>query len=105
MLLDECVPRPLKHELPGHDVSTVVDMGWSSKRNEELLTLMVGAGFRGFVTVDKNLQFQQNIQASGIAVVVLLARTNRLKELRPLAPALLQALDRIQPGQLVRVGA
>ncbi|MGH9814310.1 MAG: hypothetical protein ACRD4T_14360 [Candidatus Acidiferrales bacterium] len=95
----------MKHELPGHDVSTVVDVGWSSKRNAELLALMVGAGFRGFVTVDKNLQFQQNIQASGIAVVVLMARTNRLKELRPLAPALLQALDRVQPGQLMRVGA
>lgn len=105
MLLDECVPRPLKRELPGHDVSTVVDMGWSSKRNAELLTLMVAAGFRGFVTVDQSLQFQQNVQASGIAVVVLVARTNRLKELRPLAPALLQALDRVQPGQLVRVGA
>jgi len=70
VLFDECVPRPLKRELPGHDVSTVGDMGWSSKRNAELLTLMVAAGFREFVTVDQNLEFQQNVQASGIAVVV-----------------------------------
>lgn len=37
LLLDECVPRPLKRELAGHDVSTVVERGWSSKRNAELL--------------------------------------------------------------------
>jgi len=40
LLLDECVPRPLKRDLVGHDVSHVVDMGWSSKRNGELLRLM-----------------------------------------------------------------
>ena len=101
MLLDECVPRPLKHELPGHHVSTVVDMGWSSGRNAELLTLWSAPGFVGLSRWTRT----SSIQASGIAVVVLIARTNRLKELRPLAPALLQALDRIQPGQLVRVGA
>jgi hypothetical protein len=41
LLLDECVPRPLKRDLVGHEVLHVVDMGWSSKRNVELLTLMV----------------------------------------------------------------
>ena len=50
LLLDECIPRPLKRDLVGHDVRHVVDMGWSSKRNGELLRLMlqgfVGAGTR-----------------------------------------------------------
>ena len=105
LLLDECVPRPLKRELPGHDAEHVVDMGWSSKRNGELLTLMVAAGFAGFVTVDQNLEFQQNVKASGLAVFVLVAPTNRLKELRPLVPAPLEALTRVGPGELVRVGA
>ncbi len=105
LLLDECVPRPLKRELAGHEASTVVDEGWSSKRNSELLSLMVAHGFQAFLTVDQNLQFQQNIAASGIAVVVVMARTNRLKELRPLVPAVLDALRGIRPGQLVRVGA
>jgi hypothetical protein len=39
LLLDECVPRPLKRDLVGHDVQHVVDMGWSSKRNGDLLKL------------------------------------------------------------------
>ena len=104
LLLDECVPRPLKRELVGHDVSTVVDEGWSSKRNSELLRLMLAAGFQGFLTVDQNLQFQQNVAASGIGVIVVLARTNRLKELRPLVPTILQALQNVQRGTVLRVG-
>jgi hypothetical protein len=52
LLLDECVPRPLKRELVGHDVRHVVDMGWSSKRNGELLRLMVAEGFDALLTVD-----------------------------------------------------
>ena len=105
LLLDECVPRPLKRELAGYEVSTVVDEGWSSKRNSELLSLMLGRGFQAFLTVDQNLQFQQNIAASGIAVLVVLARTNRLKELRPLVPAILDALRTASAGRVVRVGA
>jgi len=105
LLLDECVPRPLKRDLPGHDVSTVVELGWSSKRNSELLRLMLAQGFEGFLTVDQNLAFQQNVAASGVAVIVVVARTNRRKELQPLVPAILDALARAKPGQLVRVGA
>ena len=53
--LDECVPRPLKQELIGHDVWHVADMGWSSKRNSELLRLMAAERFDAFLTVDQNL--------------------------------------------------
>jgi hypothetical protein len=103
LLLDECVPRPLKRELIGHDARHV-DMGWSSKRNRELLRLMLAAQFVALLTVDQNLEFQQNVRASGVGVVVLLARTNRIKELRPLVPQILEALARLTPGELIRIG-
>ena len=104
LLLDECVPRPLKRELIGHDVQHVVDMGRSSKRNGELLTLMVAERFEAMLTVDRNLEFQQNVQASGIGVVVAIAHTNRLKELRPLVPQVLEALAKLRAGELIHVG-
>ena len=103
LLLDECVPRPLKRELTGHDVSTVVERGWSSKRNTELLRLMLAEGFEGFLTVDQNVPFQQNVAASGIAVLVVVARTNRLKELLPLVPQMIEALSKVLPGELISV--
>jgi hypothetical protein len=77
LLLDECVPRPLKREFVGHDASHVVDMGWSSKLKGELLQLMLAAEFAALPTVDQNLEFQQNVRACGVGVIVLLAKTNR----------------------------
>jgi hypothetical protein len=86
LLIDECVPRPLLRDLTSHDAHHVVDMGWSSKRNGELLKLMVEEGFETLLTVDQSLPFLQNVRASGISVVLVLAKTNRAKELRPLMP-------------------
>ena len=103
LLVDECVPRKLKQDLVGHDVSTAREMGWSGKRNGELLAVMRQQRFEAFVTVDQNVEFQQNVRASGIAVIVIAARTNRLKELRPLVPAVLRTLSAIKPGELQRV--
>jgi len=104
LLVDECVPRPLLRDLIGHDAHHVVDLGWSSKRNGELLKLMVLEHFEALLTVDRNLPFQQNLRASGIAVVIAVARTNRVKELRPLMQRLLEALRLVKAGEVVSVG-
>ena len=104
VLLDECVPRPLKRDLVGHDARTVVEMGWSSKRNGELLKLMVAERFEALLTVDQGIEFEQNVHKSDIAVVPMVARTNRLKELRALVPQILKALAKVGAGKLIRVG-
>ena len=104
LLLDECVPRPLKRDLPQHDVWHVVDMGWTAKRNGELLRLMAAERFDAFLTVDQNLEFEQNLTKASVGVLVVVARTNRVKDLRPLLPQILDALGRLVPGQVLRVG-
>src|SRR3954453_23178309 len=96
VLLDECVPRRLRRELPGHDVHTVPEMGWSGKKNGELLQLMVGQGFEVLLTTDQNLPHQQNLKAAGVAVVVLIAPTNRLTDLATLMSSTLAALGSIR---------
>ncbi len=72
-------------------------MGWATVKNGELLTL-ASRHFDVFVTVDRNLTFQQNLVSFSIAVIVLQARTNRLADLRPLIPQLLEAIDAVVPG-------
>lgn len=104
LLLDECVPRPLKRDLAGFGAIHVTDAGWSGKRNGALIALMAEAGFDTLLTVDRGIEFQQNVMASGIGIVVVVTPTNRLKELRPLVPLIIDALARVQPGQLVKVG-
>jgi hypothetical protein len=105
ILLDECVPRPLRKEFPGHDVRTVREMGWAGKRNGELLRLMVAAGIEVFVTVDQNLRYQQNLQTAGMIVVILIAPTNRLADLSPLTPRVITALTTAQAGDVIEIRA
>jgi hypothetical protein len=105
ILLDECVPRRLRRELPGHDVYTVPEMGWSGKKNGELLQLMAGQNFDVFLTTDQNLRYQQNLKAAHNALLVLVAPTNRLTDLVPLMSSARAALATIQPGDIVEITA
>jgi predicted nuclease of predicted toxin-antitoxin system len=102
ILLDESLPRRLALEISGHEVQTVQKQGWAGLKNGELLRRASGS-FDVLVTGDRNLEFQQNLTKVSIAVVVLIAKSNRIESLRPLVPRLLTILASIQPGQLVRV--
>lgn len=105
LLLDECVPRPLARHLVSHEVGHVTELGWSGTRNGRLLERMRAAGYAGLVTVDNNLADQQDIPNSGVFIVLLISRSNRLDSLVRLVPQLLRAVDFASPGQLVRIGA
>ncbi|AFZ57258.1 DUF5615 family PIN-like protein [Anabaena cylindrica FACHB-243] len=104
ILLDECAPRPLKRQLAEYDIKTVVEMGWSGKKNGELLQLMSQEGFTILLTTDQNLRYQQNLQQAGVAVVVLVAQSNKLADLLPLLPDARKVLNTIVPGAVVEVG-
>ncbi|HEV2882443.1 MAG TPA: hypothetical protein VGX24_14280 [Pyrinomonadaceae bacterium] len=93
----------MKQELPGHEVLTVMEKGWSGVKNGELLKL-AGAEFDAFLTVDQNLKYQQNLQTSHICIILLVARNNRLKTLLPLMPEVREALANMKAGEFVRVG-
>ena len=102
ILLDESLPRPLARLLPEHDVRTVAAMGWGGKRNGELLQL-AAADFDALLTADQNLEHEQNLGALPVAVIILVAPTNRMESLRLLIPALLQTLQILSPRQLVHI--
>lgn len=103
ILLGECVNRRLATEIAGHEVTTARQMGWTGIKNGELLAL-ASSQFDVMVTVDGNLASQQNLSASDIAVVVLRAKTNRLTDLKPLVPALLDTIAYARSGSAVIVG-
>lgn len=106
VLIDECAPTALKTFLSerGHDCLTVQEAGWAGKQNGELLTL-AEADCEVFVTLDTNLQYQQNLTGRRVAIVMLLARSNRLLDLKPLFPPCAAALRNIQPGDIIRIGS
>jgi len=102
ILLDECIDRRLTKEIEGHDVVTVPQGGWAGTQNGELLR-RAQEQFDVFVTVDRNLSFQQHLSQFSIAVIVLQAPTNRLKDLRLLMPQLHRILPLASKGQVTLV--
>lgn len=101
-LLDECVAWRLGREIVGHEVKTARQMGWSTIANGELLAL-AAQELDVFITVDRNLAFQQHVSDFEIAVIVLRARSNRLAALLPLVPGLLRAIPNAAPGTMTYV--
>ena len=99
LLLDECVDRRLARELVGHAVATVPQRGWAGIKNGQLLAL-AAQEFEAFITVDRKLAEQQDLASFKIVVLLLRARTNRLQDLRPLVPELLQKLADAPVGTL-----
>ena len=83
MLLDENLPHRIRLELPGHGVSTTAYMGWGGVENGELLRRAAAAGFDASLTNDRGLEYQQNLAALPLAVVVILAPLNTIEPLRP----------------------
>ena len=102
VLLDESVPRQLRRFLRGHEVRTVQEMGWSGRSNGELLAL-AGPLFDVFLTVDQNIEYQQNLRLADIPILVLAARTNRLADLQFLIPEMLASLSNLKPGDIIRI--
>jgi len=105
ILLDECAPNALKSYFRkhGHQCRTVQEVGWSGKRNGELLSL-AETNFDVLFTVDTNLRYQQNLTNRRIAIVVLRSSSNRLEDLLPFFPACVEAIGKIAHGEIVLVG-
>lgn len=105
LLLDECVPRKLKNSFPGHECQTVPEAGFAGKKNGELLYLAARAGFEVFETVDRGLEYEQNLGRHNIAVIVLRTKSSRLVDLIAHVPEILRLLPSIKSGELIRVGS
>ncbi len=102
VLLDENLPHDLATVLTGHAVS-VQGLGWAGTKNGALLKRAAGE-CDVFVTMDRNIEHQQSVSALSFGIVVIGAASNRMADLLPVVPELLQALDSVQPGKVRRVG-
>ena len=102
VLLDHCVPKRFGRLLIGHEVRTTFEMGWSALNNGVLLG-RCAEHFDLFLTVDQNLQFQQNLSALPVPVIILVTSDNRLPTLEPFAPAVARVLEQPLVKELIRI--
>ena len=106
ILLDENFPIDFAKLLVGHGITTthVHSLGWSGIKNGELLR-RANSVCEVFVTLDRNLVFQQSIRGLLFGIVILSARSNRVADLIPHITSILEAASRVAPGQFEKVGA
>lgn len=104
ILLDECIPRNLKNSLSIHDCRSVPEEGLAGRENGELLKLAEKRGFNVFLTLDRGIEYQQNLQSRSIAVVLIRAKSNRLADLLERVPEILRLLGALRAGQIAKVG-
>lgn len=105
LLFDECVSRLFKASFAvhGHECFTVPEVGLAGKKNGELLALAEGK-FDVFVTIDKNIRYQQNLSGRKIAILIIRARSSEIDDLLRELPACIVALQSIHPGQVAQIG-
>jgi hypothetical protein len=95
--------KKFKALIQDHEVWTVPEKGWAGVKNGKLPAL-IQSEFDVFVTVGRNLAFQQNMKDLKIIVMVLHSASNRFEELKKLAPELMQKLNTARAGDVVSVG-
>ena len=103
ILIDECIDERFRNALPGHDCQTARYAGLAGLKNGDLLDAAEKAKFDVFLTVDQGFEYQQNLTNRKIAIIILRARSNRLKNLLPLVPACLAHIETIQPGKIASI--
>lgn len=102
ILLDENLDWRLKRDLAGHEVESVPLLGWAGLKNGELLA-RAQSKFDVLLTMDSNMVHQQNLADFRIAVIALIAKSNRLADTRPLMSKVLSALSTAKPGSLITI--
>jgi predicted nuclease of predicted toxin-antitoxin system len=101
VLLDQGTPAPLRRLLADHEVATAHERGWATMKNGDLLAAAEAAGFEIFVTTDKNLQYQQNLETRVIAIVVL--STTSWPRIQAAAGAVVLAIGAVASGSFTEV--
>src|SRR5574342_268228 len=100
ILIDECIPKRVKSLLKGFSVFTSHEMGWTSLENGDLMRAAVEKQFDVLLTVDKHLEFQQNIRDFKLTVVVLDVHINKIELISPLIPKLIEKLPTFEKGKV-----
>jgi len=102
LLLDECVPRRLRKDFIGHEVTTIEQAGFKGLKNGKLLK-QASKLFDILITVDKHIEYQQNKAELPMSVLILAARSNRYESLLPLLPKALDSIKQISKAVIIKI--
>ena len=102
ILLDECVNPRLRQAFPNHEVLSVAKAKWRSLPDHKLVAQAQGQ-CDVFVTIDRGFEYEHNLKKIKFGIVIIQVQRNRMEYYRPLFPAILDAVERVKPGQVIHV--
>ena len=102
ILLDECVNAGVSKAFPGHAVKTVAQTGWSGTDDGPLLAL-AQEQFDVIVTIDRNLEHQQNLKKFKLGFVIVHVRSNEIASYLNLFAQMEKAAENVRAGQIIHV--
>lgn len=98
VLLDECLTRKAKKYLDEFEVVTVPEASFNGLKNGKLLGAAAEEGFNILLTIDKNIDHQQNIGKFAIAIVILDVLQSHIRYVEPLIPIFKAQIGSYEPG-------
>lgn len=103
LLLDENLPIKSKFRFleKGWEVFTIYDLQWQSKKNGELLNLMIEHQFTHFLTFDSQIRFQQNFEKYPLCVIMIIAPYNNYTIILELFEDIIRAIQKSDIGPKV----
>jgi hypothetical protein len=103
IIIDECLPRRLCKLLPFEQVWTVPQIGLAGMKDTELLKALEIKQIDVFITIDGNIEYQQQFTNRTFGTVVIRAASNRFQDLEPMAALLTEAVSHIEAGNIKRI--
>ncbi|HRG45069.1 MAG TPA: hypothetical protein PLG41_02605 [Leptospiraceae bacterium] len=103
VLIDESLPEQLAKELLEYEVFTVSQMGWKGKKNGELISLIQKEKFHAFITVDKNLRYQQNLENLPFTIIVLFVYRTKMEFIIKFLPEIKLALSNLHKSSIQEI--
>jgi len=74
-------------------------MGFSGLKNGKLLAATESANFDILLSIDKNMDYQQNIARFNLTLVILDVPKNTLSHVSPMLPQFLEQVDSFEKGK------
>ncbi len=101
ILFDQGTPVPLRNQLPGHDIATAHEEGWSTLSNGDLLAQAEAGAFELLITTDRQLRYQQNLTGRQLAILVL--PTTSWPIIREHSMPIAEAINKLSPGEYLEL--
>lgn len=103
LVIDECLPKRLLQIFRKHEAWTVPQIGLAGASDRELLDELDDKEINVFITIDGNIEYQQEFSNRSFGTIIIRSVTNRLESLLLLENELLEAVGKITAGNVMHI--